>query len=409
MLAHALHGHRDLPRLWRDATPRDRYEVIVVGGGGHGLATAYYLAKNHHITNVAVIEKGWIGGGNSGRNTSIVRSNYLHPASIAFYDRSLTLFENLTRELNFNILFSRRGVLNLANSRAALNAMRRRVTVLRHHGVDAQLLGVAEIAGMAPALRLHTPTNRVVGGFVQPRGGIARHDAVVWGYARAADALGVDVVQRCGVDRLLVENGTAKGVEIGGRRISADAVVVATAGHSTALLAPLGLRLPLTNMALQAMVTEPVKPFLNVVVDGAVYVSQSDRGELVVGGGTDSFASHARRGSGATAGRNFAALLDLLPQIGRLRLMRQWAGTVDYPPDHSPIIGPTPIANLFLTAGWGSYGFKAIPAGGECLAHTIATGRVHPLIEAFALDRFRTGRLVREAESSGMDLEGAVL
>lgn len=409
MLRQAVHGQTGWPRLWRAAALRDRYDVVVVGGGGHGLATAYYLAKNHGITNVAVVEKGWIGGGNSARNTSIVRSNYLFPASIEFYDRSLTLFENLTRELNFNILFSRRGVLNVANSRAAFNAMRRRVAVLNHHGVDADLLCPAEIRTLAPMLRLHTPTSLVVGGFIQRRGGVARHDAVVWGYARAADSLGVDVVQGAAVDQVLVEGGSVKGVAVGDRRISADAVVVAAAGHSGALLAPLGIRLPLTNMALQAMVTEPVKPFLPVVLDGAVYVSQSDRGELVVGGGSDSFASYARRGSGATAGRNFAALLDLLPQIASLRLMRQWAGTVDYPPDHSPIIGGTPIANLYLSAGWGSYGFKAIPAAGECLAQTIATGRAHPLIDAFSLDRFRTGKLVREAESSGMDLEGAVL
>lgn len=409
MVRQAFAGHTRWPPMWRKANLRDRYAVVVVGGGGHGLATAYYLAKNHGITDVAVVEKGWIGGGNSGRNTAIVRSNYLFPASIAFYDRSLTLFERLTHELNFNILFSQRGVLNLANSRAAFNAMRRRVATLQHFGVDAHLVTPDAIRALAPALRLQTPTSTVVGGFFQPRGGIARHDAVVWGYARAADRFGVDIVQGHAVERLLVANGSVRGVATADREIRADVVVVATAGHAGRLLAPLGVRLPLTNMTLQAMVTEPVKPFLPVVVDGAVYVSQSDRGELVVGGGTDSFASETRRGSGATAVHNFAALLDLMPEIGRLRLMRQWAGTVDYPPDHSPIIGTTPIANLYVSAGWGSYGFKAIPAGGECLAQTIATGRVHPLIEAFALERFRSGRLVREAESSGMDLEGAVL
>lgn len=409
LLAEGRTGHRGWPKMWRDPVPRDRYDVIVVGGGGHGLATAYHLAKNHGIDRVLVLEASWIGSGNSGRNTAILRSNYLFPPSIAFYERSLSLFEGLSRELDFNILLSQRGVLNLAYSRAELNQMRRRVAVLTHFGVDAVMLSPGDIGGLAPQIRLCSPTRTVFGGFLQPRGGIARHDAVVWGYARAADRLGVDIVQNTRVLELVTEGGEVTGVRTKDRTIRADSVVLAVAGNATHLLEPLGIPLPITSMALQAMVSEPVKPFLPVVLDGAVYVSQSDRGELVVGGNSDAFASYAQRGVAGTAPRNFVVLLDLLPQLGRLRWMRQWAGTVDYPKDHSPIIGTAPVQNLYLSTGWGSYGFKAIPAGGECLAYTVAHGRCHPLIETFALDRFRTGRLIREGESSAMDLEGVVL
>jgi len=410
MLAQAARGHARWPRLWRAAELRDAYDVIVIGGGGHGLATAYYLAKNHGVRRVAVLEKRWIGGGNSGRNTAIVRSNYLFPASIAFYERSLSLYEGLTDALGFNVMLSQRGVLNLAYSRADLNRMRRRVAVLRALGVDAELLGVDDVAARVPELRLETPTRSVFGGFLQPRGGIARHDAVVWGYARAADALGVDVVQNAEVGAIDVHDGVVRGVAMrDGRRIEAARVVVAAASGTAALIEPLGLRLPVVHMTLQAMVSEPVARFLDVVLDGAVYASQSDRGELVVGGGSDVFASFAQRGAPATAPRNFAALLDLVPRLSGLRWLRQWSGTVDYPKDHSPIIGTTPIEGLFLSTAWGSYGFKAIPAGGECLAQTVVDGRAHRLIAPFDLERFRTGRLVREAESSGMDLEGVLV
>ena len=410
MLGRALRPHARWPRLWREPVLRGAYDAIVIGGGGHGLATAYYLAKNHGMRRVAVLEKRWIGSGNSGRNTAIVRSNYLFPASIAFYDRSLTLYEGLTDALGFNILLSQRGVLTLAYSRSELNRMRRRVAVLRALGVDAELVDVAEIARRVPALRLQTPTRCVVGGFVQPRGGIARHDAVVWGYARAADELGVDIAQRAEVSAIEVRAGCARGVTLrDGRKLEARRVVIAAASGTAALVEPLGIRLPVVPMALQAMVSEPVARFLDVVIDGAVYVSQSDRGELVVGGNSDAFASFAQRGVATTASRNFAALLDVVPRLAELRWLRQWSGTVDYPKDHSPIIGATPIGGVFLSTAWGSYGFKAIPAAGECLAQTIVDGRAHRLIAPFSLDRFRTGRLVREAESSGMDLEGVLV
>jgi sarcosine oxidase subunit beta len=401
---HALSGHRHWPAFWRSPQPRAEYDVVIVGAGGHGLATAHALAANHGVKNVAVIDKGWLGGGNTGRNTTIVRSNYLATPSALFYDHSLKRYENLSRALDYNVMFSPRGVVNLAASRHQLRQMRRRVEALRHAGVDSQMLDVGEIRSLMPRLAIKSPAGReVFGGFIQRRGGIARHDAVAWGYARAADRAGIDIIQNCEVTGFQMSANEVRAVQTARGRIGAKKVALCVAGHSSVLAAQLGFQLPITSMALQAMVSEPVKPVLDAVLDGGFYVSQSDRGELVMGGGTDVYNSYAQRSGLQRVEDNMAALIDLFPSFAPLRFMRQWAGIVDLTPDSSPILDVSPVGNVYLSCGWGSYGFKAIPAGGECLAHLIANGASHPLAESFSLRRFTTGALIDEAGSSGMD------
>ena len=401
---HALWRHRRWPAFWRSPEPRADYDVVIVGGGGHGLATAYYLAKHHGINKVAVLEKNWIGGGNTGRNTTIIRSNYLAAPSARFYEFALRQYEGLSRELDYNIMFSQRGVVNLAHSRHQLRQMNRRVEALRHAGVASEMLSVQQVQQLMPLLRLRSPAGRqVYGGFIQRRGGTARHDAVAWGYARAANALGVDIIQNCEVTGFEMQGGGVSAVQTSRGRIGARQVALCVAGHSSVLASKIGIKLPITSMALQAMVSEPVKPVLDVVLDGGFYLSQSDRGELVMGGGTDVYNSYAQRGGLARAEDNMAALVELFPAFSRLRFMRQWAGIVDTTPDSSPIIGGSTVPNVLLNCGWGTYGFKAIPAGGVCLAHHLATGDAHELAVPFALERFRTGALIDEGGSSGMD------
>jgi sarcosine oxidase subunit beta len=380
--------------------------VIIVGGGGHGLATAYYLAKNHGVTRVAVIERGWIGGGNTGRNTTIVRSNYLYPESARLYDFSLQLYEDLSQELNFNIMLSQRGLVLLAHSRHDLNAMSRWANAMRMNGIAAELLTRDEVGALAPALDL-SPRARlpVLGGFTQRRAGTARHDAVAWGYARAASALGVDIIQNCEVVDFIKDGGRVVGVNTNRGRIRAERVGIAAAGHSSVLAKLAGFRLPVTSYALQAMVSEPIKPLLDTVIlspGTGAYVSQSDKGEIVMGAMLDLFPSYAQRGSFAVTQAIIAATLALFPSFSRLNLMRQWAGIVDVVHDSSPIIGPTPIPHLYINCGWGTGGFKAIPVGGWAFAHVLATGHSHPLAEPFQLERFITGRLIDEAAASGI-------
>lgn len=400
----AAKGNRGWKPAWADATPKSGYDVVVIGGGGHGLATAYYLAHKHGIRKVAVLERGWIGGGNSGRNTQVVRSNYFYPQSTAFYDHSLKLYEGLGAELNFNLMLSQRGVLNLAHSEHELELLRRWCNAIRMSGVDSEMLTLAEIHKLAPPLELNGRFP-VQGGFVQRRGGICRHDAVVWGYARAASALGVDIVQNCEVTGFDLVAGCVRGVQTSLGRISAGNVVMSVAGYSSELARRAGLTLPITTMALQAMVTEPIKPVLNtMVISGLVhaYVSQSDRGEIVIGGGADAYTSYAQRGGLPQMRSVLGAVVELFPSFSRLKLMRQWAGRVDITPDTSPLMGKTPIDGLFINCGWGTGGFKAIPAGGDTMAYTIATGFPHPLISRFGLDRFKGGALVDEGAAAGV-------
>jgi sarcosine oxidase subunit beta len=406
LLRGALSGHRHWEPAWADVTRRSNYDVILVGGGGHGLAAAYYLAKNHGVTNVAVLERGWIGGGNTGRNTTIVRSNYLFPESARLYDFSLKLYESLSQELNFNIMLSQRALVMLAHSRHDLDSMSRWANAMRMNGIAAELVTAAEVGAMAPALDL-SPNARlpVLGGFVQRRAGTARHDAVAWGYARAASALGVHIIQNCEVRGFILESGKVAGVDTSQGPIRAERVGIAAAGHSSVLAKLAGFRLPVTSYALQAMVSEPIKPILDTVVlspGTGAYVSQSDKGEIVMGAMLDLFPSYAQRGSFAVKQAIIAAVLALFPSFSRLQLLRQWAGIVDVVHDSSPIIGPTPVPGLYINCGWGTGGFKAIPVGGWTLAHVLATGKSHALAEPFQLQRFIDGRLIDEAAASGI-------
>jgi sarcosine oxidase, subunit beta len=406
LVEHALSGHRGWQPFWREPEPKPRYRIIVIGGGGHGLATAYYLAKNHGIRDVAVLEKGWIGGGNTGRNTTVVRSNYLWNESGALYEHALKLWEGLTEDLNFNLMFSQRGVLNLAHTLGDVREGVRRVEANRLNGIDAEWLTPEQAKAFCPIVSIDRGARYpVLGATLQRRGGIARHDNVAWGFARAADNLGVDIIQNCEVTGILREGDRAVSVETTRGTIRADKIGIVTAGHSSVLAEMAGFRLPIQSHPLQALVSEPIKPVLPCVVMSNtvhVYVSQSDKGELVLGAGIDTFNSYAQRGSFPVIEHQMAALIELFPIVSRLRMMRSWGGIVDVCPDASPIIGKTPVDGLYINCGWGTGGFKAIPAGGTLLAHLMATGSHHPISRPFDLDRFAAGRLIDEAAGSGI-------
>ena len=396
----ALGGHRGWQRQWADAVPKGRYDVVIIGGGGHGLATAYYLAKEHGIRNVAVLEKGWIGGGNTGRNTTIVRSNYLWDESAALYEHALKLWEGLSDQLNYNVMFSQRGVLNLAHTLGDVREAQRRVNALSLNDVDSEWLSTEEVKAFCPSLDV-SPEARypVMGGTLQRRAGTARHDAVAWGYARAASALGVDIIQNCEVTGFGREGGRITHIETTRGKVGAGRVGAVVAGHSSVVADMAGFRLPVESHTLQALVSEPIKPVLDcVVMSNAVhvYVSQSDKGELVIGAGIDEYLSYAQRGSFPVIEHQMGALLALFPSFSRLRMLRSWGGTVDICPDASPIIGRTPIDNLWINCGWGTGGFKATPGSGHVFAATIAREEPHPLAAPFALDRFTSGRLIDE-------------
>jgi methylglutamate dehydrogenase subunit A len=400
LVRNAMSQHANWPQAWRSPDPKPSYDVIIIGGGGHGLATAYYLARNHGITNVAVLEKGWLGGGNTGRNTTIVRSNYLLEGNAHFYEWSLKLWHGLSADLNYNVMFSPRGVLNLAHSDAQRDAAMRRGNAMRLNGIDAEWLGLDRVRREVPLLDCSDQQRYpIVGGLMQRRGGIARHDAVAWGYARAADARGVDILQNCEVTGFRVERGRVLGVETSRGYIGAGKVGMAVAGHSSHVAAMAGLRLPIETHVLQAFVSEPVKPVLDTVVTygaGHFYVSQSDKGELVMGGDLDFYNSYAQRGNFAAIEHALVGGLQLFPWMRRLRLMRLWGGVMDMTMDGSPIISKTPIEHLYIDGGWCYGGFKATPGSGWVFAHTIANDAPHPLNEAFALDRFARGAVVDE-------------
>jgi sarcosine oxidase subunit beta len=399
LLLEGLKGQRGWSPAWTKAAPRPRYRVVIVGGGGHGLATAYYLATEFGITDVAVLEKGPIGLGNVGRNTTIIRSNYFHPDNIRFYDFSLKLWESLESRLNFNVMVSQRGTLNLFHTEAQRDLFTRRANTMRLAGVDAEALDRGRVKALVPLVDLDNGRYPVLGGFLQPRGGTVRHDAVAWGYARAASRAGVDIVEDCEVTGMLRNGDRITGVETSRGAVGADIVCLAVAGHSSRLAAMAGLRLPIETHVLQAFVTESVKPLIDVVLTygaGHFYVSQSDKGGLVYGGGIDGYNTYGQRGTLPMAEEVAAAAVTLMPGLARLRVLRQWGGVMDMTMDGSPIISKTPVEGLILNGGWCYGGFKAIPAGGMTTAHLIAHGAPHPLAAHLNLARFAAGRTLDE-------------
>ncbi|BCJ92301.1 sarcosine oxidase subunit beta [Terrihabitans soli] len=394
----ALTGHRDWQPAWRDAEPKASYDIVVIGGG-HGLATAYYLAEKYGLSNIAVLEKGYIGSGNIGRNTTIVRSNYLLPGNIPFYELSMKLWEGLEQDLNYNVMVSQRGVLNVFHSDAQRDAYARRGNAMRLHGVDAELLDREGVKKLYPFLNFDNARFPIQGGLLQPRGGTVRHDAVAWGYARAASDRGVDICQNCEVTGFRIENGQAVGVETNKGFIGAKKVAVSVAGNSSRVMGMAGLRLPIEAHVIQAMVTEGLKPIIPGVITfgaGHFYISQSDKGGLVFGGDLDGYNSYAQRGNLPVIEDVCEGGMALMPSIGRARVLRHWGGLLDMSMDGSPIIDKTPVGGIFLNCGWNYGGFKATPASGLCFAHLVATGEPHPVATAFRLDRFATGNLIDE-------------
>ena len=400
LLRNAVTHNENWQQAWRSPAPREKYDALIVGGGGHGLATAYYLAKEHGMRNIAVLEKGWIGGGNTGRNTTIVRSNYLWTEAALLYEKSLKLWEGLSRDLNYNVMFSQRGVYNLGHSLQDMRDIERRVGANRLDGIDAEVVTPAQIKAAIPMINT-SPRARypILGASLQRRGGVARHDAVAWGFARAADALGVDIIQQCEVTGISRDGSRVTGVESSRGRIGADRIGVVVAGHASVLAQMAGLRLPLESHPLQAYVSEPLKPVLDtVVMSNAVhgYISQSDKGELVVGAGIDAYNGYGQRGSFRTIEHAMQAIIELFPAFSRVRMLRQWGGIVDVSPDACPIIGKTPLQGLYFNCGWGTGGFKATPGSGWAFAHTIARDEPHELNAPFSLERFTTGALIDE-------------
>ncbi len=407
LLAEALNAHQGWSRQWRNPAPKPAYDALIIGGGSHGLGAAYYLAKEHGLRNIAVLEKGWIGGGNSGRNTTIIRSNYLFDESAALYEHAVKLWEGLSQELNYNVMFSQRGVLMLAHNQHDVQSFKRHVYANRLNGIDNEWLTREEAKDFCPPLNI-SPDIRypVLGAALQRRGGTARHDAVVWGYARGADALGVDIIQNCEVTAInRGPDGAVTGVETTRGPIGAKKIGVSAAGHTSMVMAMAGVRMPLESFPLQALVSEPVKPcFPCVLMSNAVhaYISQSDKGELVIGAGTDQYVSYSQQGGLHITTHTLDAICELFPEFTRMKMLRNWGGIVDVTPDRSPIIGKTPVKGLYVNCGWGTGGFKATPGSAHVFAYTIARDEPHPVNAPFTLDRFRTGRLIDEAAAAAV-------
>ncbi|CAO3451565.1 sarcosine oxidase subunit beta family protein [Azospirillum largimobile] len=407
LLTNALTGNKNWQPQWPDAEPKSEYDVVIVGAGGHGLGAAYYLAKEHGITNVAVVEKGWLGGGNTGRNTTIIRSNYLYDESARLYEHAMKLWEGLSQELNYNVMFSQRGVMMLAHTVHDIQSFKRHIHSNRLNGIDNEWLTPEQAKDYCPPLNIAANARYpVVGAALQRRGGTARHDAVAWGYARAASARGVDIVQNCPVTAIRRDaDGRVTGVETARGFIKARKVAVSAAGNTSVVMDTAGVRLPLESYPLQALVSEPVKPvFPCVVMSNTVhaYISQSDKGELVIGSGTDQYTSYSQRGGLPLIEHTVAAICEVFPIFNRMRMLRKWGGIVDVTPDRSPIIGKTPVPGLYVNCGWGTGGFKATPGSANVFAHTIARDEPHPINAPFTLERFKTGRLIDEAAAAAV-------
>ncbi|TCS63739.1 sarcosine oxidase subunit beta [Primorskyibacter sedentarius] len=400
----ALRDHAGWDRAWRRATPKKRYDVVIVGAGGHGLATAYYLGKNFGITNVAVLEKGWLGGGNTGRNTTIIRSNYLQDPSAAIYEKARSLYETMSQDLNYNVMFSPRGVMMLAQTEHEVRGYKRTAHANSLQGVTTEFISPKRVKQLVPIMNIDGPRYPVLGALWQARGGTARHDAVAWGYARACSAMGMDIIQKCEVTGVMSEGGRVSGVATTQGDIACDKLGMVVAGHSGALAEMAGFRIPIESVALQALVSEPIKPCMDVVVMANTvhgYMSQSDKGEMVIGGGTDAFNNYTQRGSFHHIEETVRALVETFPMISRLKMLRQWGGIVDVTGDRSPILSRTPLEGCFINCGWGTGGFKAIPGSGWGFAELMARGH-SPLTDAFSLDRFREGRFIDESVAAGV-------
>ena len=400
----ALRYHQGWGRAWRSPEPKKKYEAIIIGAGGHGLATAYYLGKNHGLKNVAILEKGWLGGGNTGRNTTIIRSNYLQDASAAIYEKARSLYETMSQDLNYNVMFSPRGVMMLAQTQHEIRGYKRTAHANALQGVSTEFITPERVKSLVPIINIDGPRYPVLGALWQPRGGTARHDAVAWGYARACSEMGMDVIQQCEVTGIRRKNGQVQGVETSRGSIECEKLGIVVAGHTGVLADMAGFRMPIESVALQALVSEPIKPCMDIVVMANTvhgYMSQSDKGEMVIGGGADGFNNYTQRGSFHHVEETVRALIETFPIISRLKMLRWWGGIVDMTGDRSPILSTTPVKNIFINCGWGTGGFKAIPGSGWAMAELMAKGH-SSLTEEFGLNRFKEGKFIDESVAAGV-------